>query len=45
MKEGQDKMKRRTFREEEKHLEIKTMIEDIIEEISKKIGTIALATN
>lgn len=45
MKEEQDKMRRGTFREEEKHLEIKTVIEDIIEEISKKIGTIALATN
>lgn len=44
MKEEQDKMRRGTFREEEKHLEIKTVI-DIIEEISKKIGTIALATN
>lgn len=43
MKEGQDEMKRGTFREE-KLLEIKTVTEDIIEEISKKIETVASPT-
>lgn len=41
MKEEQGKMKRGTFREEEKLQEIRTMITDITEEISKKTETVA----
>lgn len=40
MKEEEDKMKTGTFREEEKLLEINTVMEDKIEEVSKKTETI-----
>lgn len=44
MKEEQGKMKRGTIREEEKLLEIKTVVADINEEISKKTETVASPT-
>ena len=44
MTKEQDKMKKGTFGEEEKLLEIKTMMEDKIEEISKKIQTVTPLT-